>query len=163
MTEPTEEQITDLLNVCERFDRAPWETPEDYDLLDDPEIKRHRERLEILTERTNQAEMILQKLRDDYHKTNLRIQERLDANMENWFARRRVWAIEVLKETSQEEHNKGENMTTEKIVEETVPVEKTTTETTTSVPVHEEIREEHRVSGKPDHVVEETVVTKEEL
>lgn len=45
----------------------------------------------------------------------------------------------------------------------TVPVEKTTTEETVSVPEHEVTREAHRVSGQPDHVVKETIVTEEKL
>lgn len=54
-------------------------------------------------------------------------------------------------------------VTTEETAVPTVPVEKTveTTETTTSVPAHEEVREAHRVSGEPEHVVRETVTTEE--
>ncbi len=61
------------------------------------------------------------------------------------------------------EPDKVTKTTVEETTVPTVPVEKTVTEETVSVPEIDATREAHRVSGQPDHVVRETVVTEETL
>jgi hypothetical protein len=67
----------------------------------------------------------------------------------------------IIREEVNMEEVKKTTIVEEAVKEPTVPVERTTTEETVSVPQHDAVREEHRVSGEPDHVVRETVVTEE--
>lgn len=74
----------------------PWETPDD--LLPDSELLRYRETLRVLGERYETARLVMTSINTQQTECHRRIEARIEANVENWEARRRRW-IETQKKT----------------------------------------------------------------